>query len=143
MLRRDLRKLLCDGLRQQIIGDDPDLIGRHERLHALHRVLDHGAVAVERQHLLRLCATAARPEACSASARQNHCGKFRPVLHRAFSRVCCFRRSRLAQLTEELANPFDALVDDISRHRIGQANMLVGSKRLTRHRDNMRLGQQP
>src|SRR6201996_7446880 len=49
----------------------------------------------------------------------------------------------LLQLTKKLADPFNALVDDLRTHCVRQANMLIGSERLTWHRHNMCLGQQP
>jgi len=57
---------------QVVIGDDPKVFLACERSQARDRLLDHGAVAVERQHLLGKALAAERPEARAAAAGKDH-----------------------------------------------------------------------
>jgi hypothetical protein len=64
------RELLLQGLCQQVVGDNPELVQRRQRPQPIHRLLDHGLLAIQRQHLLGARAAAARPKAGPAAAGQ-------------------------------------------------------------------------
>src|SRR5262249_18301942 len=53
-------------------GDDPESLLFPQRQQALHRLLNHGLLAVQRQHLFGQPAAAARPETGPAASSQNH-----------------------------------------------------------------------
>ena len=55
-----------------LIRDNPEARGRGQGEQALHRLLDHGLLAIKRQKLLGAALTAERPEAGAAAAGKNH-----------------------------------------------------------------------
>jgi hypothetical protein len=59
----DGRQLAGDFAFQIFIGNNPELFFRGEWSQALNRLLDHGALAIERQQLLGPALTAEGPEA--------------------------------------------------------------------------------
>src|ERR1700753_2064553 len=78
MLTRNLRKLLGNKLIEQIVGNHPNVgrIGHWSK--PIHCLLNHGALAIQSQHLLRPRLPAARPEPCSTSTCENHRSEFMP-----------------------------------------------------------------
>jgi hypothetical protein len=66
---------------QVLIGDDPGLFERSERFETLHGLLNHGALAVERQDLLGAGAPGTGPEAGAAAPGQYHGTEIDSVQH--------------------------------------------------------------
>ena len=75
------RQLVGNLLGQKLVGDDPGLFQRGQRLEPLHGLLNHGALAIERQNLLGAGAAGPRPEAGSAATGQDHGTKIDRVRH--------------------------------------------------------------
>ena len=71
-LVRDLRKLLRDGLGEQLVGDDEEALGGGDGTEALDRLLDHGFRAGERENLLGAGTARARPEARAAASGEDY-----------------------------------------------------------------------
>ena len=53
MLARNLRKLIGNHLIEKVIGYNPDLGRTRHRSQPIHRLLDHRALSIKSQHLLR------------------------------------------------------------------------------------------
>ena len=151
---RDLRQLTSDRLVEQRVGDDPDVVCRGERQQTVEGLLDHGAVPVKGEHLLGTSLAAARPEACTAAAGQDH-RRERGEREREREResvcvcvcVCELKRvvfsfpsipRSLAQFPQILAHANDALVDHIARDGVAEANVLTGAEGLAGDGDHMR-----
>ena len=75
------RKLVGDLVGQEFVGDDPGVVRAGQRLEPLDGLLNHGALAIEREHLLGAGAAGARPEAGSAAAGENHRTKINWLRH--------------------------------------------------------------
>ena len=75
---RYARHLLCDHRTQKLVGDDPHILRCGQGEQPIQCLLDHGLLAIQRQHLLGVRPPAARPEARPTAARQNHRSKSRP-----------------------------------------------------------------
>ena len=60
---------------QILVGDDPGLVRRGQRLEPLDGLLNHGALAVQRQNLLGVGAAGAGPEAGAAASGKYHRAK--------------------------------------------------------------------
>ena len=81
LVARNARKLVGNLMRQKFVGDNPGLFRRGQRLQSLHRLLDHGALAIERQHLLGPGTARAGPEAGSAATGKNNWTKINRLRH--------------------------------------------------------------
>jgi hypothetical protein len=68
-------ELVGDLVGQELVGDDPGFLQLGQRLEALDGLLNHGAFAVQREHLLGAGAARAGPEAGTAAAGENHRAK--------------------------------------------------------------------
>ena len=75
--RIDGRHLAGDRLVEQLVGDDPNVARIRDWQQAVQRLLDHGLVAIECEHLLGAGAAAPRPETGAAASRQDYRGKAR------------------------------------------------------------------
>src|SRR5262249_14262167 len=69
---RDSRQLALNGLAHEFVGDDPEGLIFSQRQQPLHGLLNHGLLAVQREHLFRQPAPAARPKTGAAASSQNH-----------------------------------------------------------------------
>jgi len=74
-------QLVGDLVGQVFVGDDPDLLRPNQRLEPLDGLLDHGALAVQRQNLLGVGAARTGPEAGTAASGKNYRAKIRGVRH--------------------------------------------------------------
>ncbi len=50
---RNLRKLLRNQIIKEVIRNNPHIVGSNQRREPFHRLLNHRAFAIQRQHLLR------------------------------------------------------------------------------------------
>ncbi len=75
MFARDFRKLLGNQVIKQVVGNNPNIGRIAQRSKPIHCLLNHGALAVKSQHLLRQRLPASRPESSSTSTRKNHRSK--------------------------------------------------------------------
>src|SRR5271165_5156032 len=82
-------KLFQNRRAQVVIGDDPKILVRRERLQPLHRFLDHALRTIERQQLLGLTFAAERPEPRAAAAGQYH---WIEILDRCFAQRAPYAR---------------------------------------------------
>jgi hypothetical protein len=74
-------QLVGDLACQVFVGDDPGLLRRGQRLEPLDGLLDHGALAIQRQNLLGVGAAGAGPEARTAASGKNHRTKINRLRH--------------------------------------------------------------
>src|SRR6185437_2240285 len=78
---RDALELIGDLLGEELVCDDPGVAGTRQGLEPLHRLLNHGTLAIERQHLLGAGAAGAGPKPCSAAAGKNHGTEINTLCH--------------------------------------------------------------
>ena len=76
-------QLVADLVGQIFIGDHPGLGRGGQRLEPLHGLLDHRALAIQRQNLLGVSAARTRPEAGTAASGKYHRTKIDWLRHRS------------------------------------------------------------
>jgi hypothetical protein len=84
LIGRHLIQLNADCRGEQVVGDDPGIARRRERQQAVQGALDHGALAIQREHLFGACLPAARPEARAAASGQDDGTELGLAAHRPF-----------------------------------------------------------
>ena len=68
---RNFRHCLHNLGAQMVIGENPQALGREHGPRTIHRLLNQGPLSEKAEHLFRVRAAAARPEARAAASRKD------------------------------------------------------------------------